>query len=152
MNALNDTKTSELSKSAEGNGEYLWSSVRVVVICQGVDKKQISKWHNWPKKPRKCCTKMKPELNLLGRFDLFTRRHDHHQTVEQDGGDDYDWEERVDLDVDGHTTHGAERRQEPHRVGRWEPKDVFSLKQTKKFDWAFFDAWLVVGRFSGNFL
>ena len=23
MNALNDTKTSELSKSAEGNGEYL---------------------------------------------------------------------------------------------------------------------------------
>ena len=30
MNALNDTKTSELSKSAEGNGEYLWSSVAFV--------------------------------------------------------------------------------------------------------------------------
>ena len=46
MNALNDTKTSELSKSAEGNGEYL--SI-VCGICQGVDKKQFSKWHNWPK-------------------------------------------------------------------------------------------------------
>ena len=30
MNALNDTKTAELSKSAEGNGEYLWSSVAFV--------------------------------------------------------------------------------------------------------------------------
>ena len=30
MNALNDTKTSELSKSAECNGEYLWSSVAFV--------------------------------------------------------------------------------------------------------------------------
>ena len=30
MNALNDTKTSELSKSVEGNGEYLWSSVEFV--------------------------------------------------------------------------------------------------------------------------
>ena len=30
MNALNDTKTSELSKYAEGNGEYLWSSVAFV--------------------------------------------------------------------------------------------------------------------------
>ena len=30
MNALNDTKTPELSKSAEGNGEYLWSSVAFV--------------------------------------------------------------------------------------------------------------------------
>ena len=29
-NALNDTKTAELSKSAEGNGEYLWSSVAFV--------------------------------------------------------------------------------------------------------------------------
>ena len=30
MNALNDTKTSAMSKSAEGNGEYLWSSVAFV--------------------------------------------------------------------------------------------------------------------------
>ena len=30
MNAVNDTKTPELSKSAEGNGEYLWSSVAFV--------------------------------------------------------------------------------------------------------------------------
>ena len=34
MNALNDTKTSELSKSAEGNGEYLWSSVAFVGACE----------------------------------------------------------------------------------------------------------------------
>ena len=27
-------------------------------ICRSVDKKQISKWKNWPKKPRKCCTKI----------------------------------------------------------------------------------------------
>jgi len=32
MNALNDTKTSELSKSAEGNGEYLRSSVAFVEV------------------------------------------------------------------------------------------------------------------------
>ena len=34
-----------------------------VIVCgisQGVDKTQISKWHNWPNKPRKCCTKIKP--------------------------------------------------------------------------------------------
>ena len=30
MNALNDAKTAELSKSAECNGEYLWSSVAFV--------------------------------------------------------------------------------------------------------------------------
>ena len=30
MNALNDTKTSEMAKSAEGNGEYLRSSVAFV--------------------------------------------------------------------------------------------------------------------------
>ena len=30
MNALNDTKTLAMSKSAEGNGEYLWSSVAFV--------------------------------------------------------------------------------------------------------------------------
>ena len=30
MNALNDTKTSELSKSAEGNGEYLSLSMAFV--------------------------------------------------------------------------------------------------------------------------
>ena len=32
MNALNDTKTSAMSKSAEGNGEYLWSSVAFVKV------------------------------------------------------------------------------------------------------------------------
>ena len=32
--------------------------VIVCGICRGLDKKQFSKWHNWPKKPRKCCTKI----------------------------------------------------------------------------------------------
>ena len=32
MNALNDTKTSSMSKSAEGNGEYLLSSVAFVEV------------------------------------------------------------------------------------------------------------------------
>ena len=43
MNALNDAKTPELSKSAEGNGEYF---VIVCGICRGVDEMQFSKWHN----------------------------------------------------------------------------------------------------------
>lgn len=29
-------------------------------ICCSLDKKQISKWQNWPRKQRKCCTKVKP--------------------------------------------------------------------------------------------
>ena len=29
-------------------------------ICRGVDKMQFSKWHYWPKKPHKCCTKINP--------------------------------------------------------------------------------------------
>ena len=36
--------------------------VIVCGICRGVDKKQISKCQNWPKKPRKCCTKLQPVL------------------------------------------------------------------------------------------
>ena len=36
--------------------------VIVCGICRGVDKKQISKWHNWPKNPHKYCTKIKPAL------------------------------------------------------------------------------------------
>ena len=42
MNALNDTKTPELSKSAKETGnicDCLWR-------CQSVDKSQVSKWHN----------------------------------------------------------------------------------------------------------
>ena len=34
--------------------------VIVCGICRGVDKKQ-----NWPRKPRKCCTKIKPAIELL---------------------------------------------------------------------------------------
>ena len=33
-----------------------------MAFVKGVDKKQISKWHNWLKKPRKYCTKIKPVL------------------------------------------------------------------------------------------
>ena len=36
--------------------------VIVCGICRGVDKEKISKRHNWPKKTRKCCTKIKPVL------------------------------------------------------------------------------------------
>ena len=48
MNALNDTKSSELSKSAEGNVEW---NVFVIVcgVCWGVGKKQISKRQSWLK-------------------------------------------------------------------------------------------------------
>ena len=35
--------------------------VIVCGICRGVDKKQLSKWHNW-QKTRKYCTKIKPAL------------------------------------------------------------------------------------------
>ena len=37
--------------------------VIVCGICRSVDKKQISRWHNWPRKRRKCCTKMMPNLH-----------------------------------------------------------------------------------------
>ena len=45
--------------------------VIVCGICQGVDKKQISKWQNWPKKPRKYCTKIKPEIVPAGKRSRF---------------------------------------------------------------------------------
>jgi len=45
MNAVNYTKTSELSKSVKGNGGIF---VNVCGICQGVDKMIFPKWHNWP--------------------------------------------------------------------------------------------------------
>ena len=59
MNALNDTKTLAMSKSAEGNGEYLWSSVAFVEAWTK---------SNFPNaksglKPGKCCTKIKPALS-----------------------------------------------------------------------------------------
>ena len=39
-------------------------------ICRSVDKKQISNWHNRPNKPGKCCTKIKPGLDLAGVVDV----------------------------------------------------------------------------------
>ena len=44
--------------------------VIVCGICRSVDKKLISKWQNWPKKPRKFCTKIKPEVDLCCRLLL----------------------------------------------------------------------------------
>ena len=35
-------------------------------ICRVVDKKQISKWQNWPKKAQKCCTKIKLAIICAG--------------------------------------------------------------------------------------
>ena len=59
MNALDDTKTSELSKSAketENICDRLWHLSRW-------DKKQISKWHNWPKKHANVKHKIKLAIN-----------------------------------------------------------------------------------------
>ena len=47
MNALNDTKTSELSKSAEGKGEYLWSSVAFGAHSNSVNSITTDDLHNW---------------------------------------------------------------------------------------------------------
>merc|ERR1712029_99438 len=58
MNALNDPKTLELTVKIWGRQHGIF--VIVCGICRGVDKKQISKWHTWLKKPRKCFTKIKP--------------------------------------------------------------------------------------------
>ena len=41
-------------------------------ICQGVDKMQFSKWHNWPKIAQKSCTKIKPALTAVGRGESGT--------------------------------------------------------------------------------
>ena len=59
---LNDIKTLERAKSAKEMGNVI-----VCGICRSLDKKQISTWKEWPKKTRKCCTKIKPALvvNLL---------------------------------------------------------------------------------------
>ena len=59
MNALNDTKNPGTVKIC---GRKRGIFVIVCGICRGMDKKQIFKWHNWPKKPRKCYTKIKPVL------------------------------------------------------------------------------------------
>jgi hypothetical protein len=70
--------------------------------------------------------------DLLGGFNFFTGRHNHHQAVEKDCEDDRQREERVNQDVDGHPTNGAERRQSPDgRFGR-KPKDVFSFANDNK--------------------
>ena len=58
---------------------------------------------------------------------MCVRRHDHHEAVEKDGGDDDEGEERVDEDVDGHAAHRAERGEHPQRVLRAEPEDVLAL-------------------------
>ena len=47
--------------------------VIVCGICYGVDKMQFSKWHNWPKKPRKCCTK-KACFSITQGWNLLQRR------------------------------------------------------------------------------
>ena len=58
---------------------------------------------------------------------MCVRRHDHHEAVEKDGGDDDEGEERVDEDVDGHAADGAEGREHPQGVLAAEPEDVLAL-------------------------
>ena len=54
-----DTKTSELAESTNGTGDICYH----LYSCQDVDEKQMSKLHNWPQKPRKKYTKIKPVLD-----------------------------------------------------------------------------------------
>lgn len=59
---------------------------------------------------------------LLCRLYLFCRRHDHHEAIQKDGCDDDEREHGMDENVDGDSTHWAERRQKPERIRGREPK------------------------------
>ena len=61
MNALNDTKTAKMSKSAEGNGEYLWWSVAFVEawIKGNVQHSRLNLY------PTQKSHKIKPALSLV---------------------------------------------------------------------------------------
>lgn len=64
------------------------------------------------------------ERDLLGGFDDGVGRHDHEDTIGEDGNDDEEGEERVDEHVDGHPSDGVEGRQEPHGVRGTESVNV----------------------------
>ena len=68
-----------------------------------------------------------PFSNLLRGLDDLAVLHDHHDAVEQDGGDDDEGEERVDEDVDGHPADGGEGRHDPEGVLPAEAEDVLPL-------------------------
>ena len=87
MNALNDTKTQELSKSAEGNREYLWLSV---AFLEAFIKKEISGCQYWTKnhanlhKNKACISSMQNVQNCKNIFadqDLRTDIDLHHQPL-----------------------------------------------------------------------
>lgn len=64
-------------------------------------------------------------LYLLGTFDSRVARKSHENAVNKDRGNDKEAEDRMDQNINCHSTDWIERAQQVQGVCRTKPKDIF---------------------------
>lgn len=65
------------------------------------------------------------ERYLLTTFDSRVARKSHENAVNKDRGNDKEAEDRMDQNINCHSTDWIERAQQVQGVGRTKPKDIF---------------------------